>query len=444
MDFPRYIALFNYVTTKNYPQDATVKVKSSIRAKAKRYLASKGKLFEKVVMSDGKTYYGRQLLHEGNIEEAIIRVHNEGHIGINYTWNKVHLQYVGQGLQKLVTEIVKACDTCQARRRIKNKRITPGYVVPTPSRPFYLVGCDCVGPLPETPSGMKYMIVAVDYLTKWPIAKAVKEITAETTANFIMDEIVSVYGVPSHIITDRGSNYMSEYLASFLKSLECHHRFSTGRRPQSNGQVERLNNTLVQTMAKIRREDGNKPWDNYIQAALLSIRTMKNEGTGYTPSMLLYGYEMRTPATWVPPRYDYVVGKVEEEVSRRTKEIEGWLIEVRAEAVAYSEEKKKARKVIYDKTVVPRALFKIGDKVLMKDHYPSEKFADKFIGPLEVVKVNAATGTYYLVGPHSTRLKEAVHGDNLVDYKERKRMVPDVQVKRAMIQFQSWSDRQRT
>lgn len=442
MDFPSYVALYNYVLKKTYPIDATETVKAGIRAKAKKYLVSKGKLFERVLQDDGFEYYGRQLLHEGTIEEAVLKVHNEGHLGMNYTWNRVHLQFVGKGLNKIVNELVESCVTCQARKRIKNKRITPGYVVSTPSRPFYLVGCDCVGPLPETPDGMKYLIVAVDYLTKWPIALAVKEITAEVTAAFIQDEIVSVYGSPSHLITDRGSNYMAEYLQTYLKNIECNHRFSTSRRPQSNGQVERLNHSLIQTMAKLRRDDEAKPWNLYIQTALMVIRTMVNEATGYTPSMLLYGYEMRTPSTWTPPRYDYVLGEIEEEIVRRVRKIDNWLVEVREMARMNADEKKKSRKVLYDKTVVPRVAFNVGDKVLMKDHYPVEKFADKFIGPLEVVKVNKATNTYYLVGPHSVRLKEAVHGDILIPFKERKRMVPDIQVKRAMVQFQSWSAKQ--
>lgn len=191
-------------------------------------------------------------------------------------------------------------------------------------------------------------------------------------------------------------------------------------------------------MAKLKRDDNSQPWDKYFQAALLTIRTMVNEGTGFTPSMLLYDYEMRTPTTWVPPRYAYVLGHDEEVISRRAKEIETWLAEVRETAKANAD-KKKARKLIYDCTVVERELLKVGDKVLTKDHYPSEKFADKFIGPFEVVKVNAAARTYYLVGPHSTRLKEAVNGDILVHFKESRRMIPDVQVERAMIRFHSWS-----
>lgn len=306
-----------------------------------------------------------------------------------------------------------------------------------------MVGTDCVGPLEETPDGNKYIMVAIDYLTKWPIAQAVPVITAERTERFLMDQIVSNFGVPSFLITDRRSNYMAEYLQVFMGKLECKHRMTTSRRPQSNGQVERLNQTLVQTMAKIRRDDdAKKPWDHYLSPALMAIRTMTSEATGHTPSMLLYGYDMRTPSTWVPPRYDYVLGEIQDEIATRTKEIEDWLAKVREEARFMSEEKKKKRKIIYDKTVAPRRAFKINEKVLMKDHYPDNKFADNYIGPLIVVKHNERTNTYHLVGPNSRRLEHAVHGDLLLPFKESNRMIPDVMVTRAMNKFQSWLDRQ--
>lgn len=443
MNYPSYIALYNYLHNKSYPIGASESFKAGLRKKAKRYSIQHAKIYERTAQDD-QEQLGRELLHEGTVEQAIKKVHNEGHFGINNTWHKVKQQYTGKGLYQRVLGFVSTCITCQLRQRIPHLKITPGHPIPTPSRPFYLCGTDCVGPLVESPSGNKYMMVAVDYLTKWPIAKAVKEIDAQTTERFFMDEIVAYYGVPSFLITDRGSNYISEYLQEFLKKIECTHRKTTSRRPNSNGQVERLNGTLVQTMAKIMRNDENpKPWDEYIGPALMAIRTMKNEGTGYSPSMLLYGYEMRTPSTWAPPRYDYVVGEVAEEIARRAIEITDWVKDVREYAKVSSDEKKRRRKIKYDDFVVPRPPFKIGDKVLMKDHYPQDKFADHYIGPLSVVKHNASTNTYYLVGPNSRRIQDAVHGDILLPFKESKRMVPDVMVSRAMNKFQSWIDKQR-
>ncbi|OBZ80900.1 hypothetical protein A0J61_11051 [Choanephora cucurbitarum] len=443
MDYPTYIALFNYITRKTYPIDSTETIKASLRKKSKKFIAERGRLYEKAFGEDGREYLGRELLHEGNIDQAITKVHSEGHFGINNTWKKVHLKYVGKKIYERVVDNVKTCITCQARQRIPHLKTTPGFLIPTPSRPFYLVGTDCVGPLEITPEGNKYIMVASCYLTRWPVAAAVPDITAETTERFLTDHIVSLYGVPTFLLTDRGSNYMAEYIQVFLKKIECTHRKTTSRRPNSNGHVERLNQTLIQTIAKLKREEGNKPWDRYVTAALMCIRTMVNEATGFSPSMLLYGYEMRTPSTWVPPRYDYVLGEIQDEIARRAKEIETWVYETRREAKEKAEEKKKMRKLIYDRTVVPREPFKINDKVLMKDHYPKDKFADHYIGPLTVIKHNAPTNTYHLVGPNYRRIEHAVHGDILLPFKESKRMIPDVMVTRAMNQFQSWLDKQR-
>lgn len=444
MKYALYIALFNYLRNKSYPIGATESIKSKIRKKAKKYLIHGGKIYEKA-MQDEQEQLGRVLLHEGTMNEAIRTVHEEGHFGINNTWAKVKLKYCGKGLFKEVKSFVAACDTCQFRQKIRHAKVTPAHPVPTPSRPFYLVGTDCVGPIDETPSGNKYIMVAIDYLTKWPIARAVKEISAETTERFLFEEIIVSFGVPSFLVTDRGSNYIAEYLQDFLRKVECHHRKTTARRPNSNGQVERLNGTLVQTMAKLMRDDGEdaRPWDEYIPAALMAIRTMTNEATKYSPSMLLYGYDIRTPSTWIPPRYDYVVGEIEEEIAKRARFIDEWLTKVRQEARASTEIQKQRRKVIYDNTVTFQRKYKLNDKVLMKDHYPANKFADRYIGPLVVVKVNEKTNTYYLTGPNQRRIQDAVHGDVLVPYNENKRMVPDIMVSRAMNRFQTWIDRSR-
>lgn len=88
MDFPSYVCLYNYVYSKTYPINATDNVKAGIRAKSKKYLASNGKLFERVKQSDGVENYCRHSLHEGTIEAAVLKVHNEGHLGVNYTWNR--------------------------------------------------------------------------------------------------------------------------------------------------------------------------------------------------------------------------------------------------------------------------------------------------------------------------------------------------------------------
>ncbi|KAG1140938.1 hypothetical protein G6F37_012897 [Rhizopus arrhizus] len=432
MDYPTYIAIRHYLDKKKYPLGMDLeKDKRKFRKKAKKYTILSGKLYSRV---NPKQENPLELLHEGNLPEVIKQIHQEGHLGINNTWNRVKLQYTAPKLFEAVREVIKHCETCQFRVKKPRKRTVPGKPISVPSRPFYMVGCDAVGPVIESNRGNKMILVAVDYLTKWPIARAVKDITEVTTGEFIFQEIVQLYGVPNYLLTDRGSNFTSAYVRACLKQMNCRHLTTSAFRPQTNGLCERTNQTLVQTIAKLLRDYGEKKdWDLMIPAALMALRTMKNDATGFTPGMLLYGYDIRTPGNWPPARQDYVEGELQQEIDRRVEEIDTVLKDYRTNA-------KKKQKQRYDKTVHFQKRYKIGEQVLMKDHYPPDKFSDRWIGPMTVVKVNES-GTYHLIGPNKRRLGGAVNGDFLIPYHCKNSMVSDVTKKRSEELFNAWIER---
>jgi hypothetical protein len=281
-----------------------------------------------------------------------------------------------------------------------------------------MVGLDAVGPMKTTPNGNRYMLVCVDYLTRWPIAAPCKDITAKSAEKFLLNNVFQHFGIPTYLLTDRGTSFKAEYLDHVLKSLECKHLITTAYRPQSNGMVERLNQTLVQTISKIRRDSNvKKPWDSYISSALWYIRTMVNDSTGFSPSMLLYGFELRTPALWIPPTEGTIFTNTEDLIKSRTLYIENILKEVQQEAVTNSMGKKKKMKERYDKDVIERKQYEIGDKVLMKNHVPRSKFDEKWLGPMEIVKINK-NSTYYLMDINARRIEEPVNGNYLVPYKQ--------------------------
>jgi hypothetical protein len=203
-----------------------------------------------------------------------------------------------------------------------------------------------------------------------------------------------------------------------------------------------MNGTLVQALSKMIRDDGVdvKNWDKKVPAVLMALRTMKSEGTGFTPSKLLFGYDIRTPGNWSAPRNDYVEGEYSQEIDRRVEEIDAAVKEYRKKAREVSNEGKKHMKSRYDETVKFRKQYRVGEQVLMKDQYPENKFADKWIGPMTVVRVNGS-GTYHLSGPNSRRLEGAVNGDQLVPFASRKSMIPDVQTKKLEGLFSSWLER---
>ena len=143
---------------------------------------------------------------------------------------------------------VRSCDICQ--RRGKNKRNEPLHPIPVDA-PFYRIGLDFVGPLPRTIRGNRYIIVAVDYFTKWPEARAFPEANAENTAIFIYENIICQYGYPQKILSDKGTHFNNQMISKLLKRFQVCHNFSMPYHPQTNGLVKRYNRTLCELLAKI-------------------------------------------------------------------------------------------------------------------------------------------------------------------------------------------------
>src|SRR6266496_2280643 len=135
--------------------------------------------------------------------------------------------------------------------------------------PFYRIGIDIKEPLPITSSGNKYIVVAIDYFTKWPEAKAIPNMQAETVAKFIYEEIISRYGVPQEILSDRGTSFVNKIIDELCQNYQIKHRLTLAYRPyrpQTNEMVERF-----ECIAKLV-QDNNKEWDQLLDVVLLAYR----------------------------------------------------------------------------------------------------------------------------------------------------------------------------
>jgi hypothetical protein len=140
--------------------------------------------------------------------------------------------------------------------------------------------------------GNKYIIVAMDYFTKWPEAKAVKNADAKEVSKFIYEEIICRHGCPKKILTDRGSHFNNEMVKNLVGKFEIKHGFSTPYHPKTNGLVERFNKTLCESLAKI----GNvKNWDMNITSVLFAYHSKIQESTKVTPFYLTYGRKVMLP-----------------------------------------------------------------------------------------------------------------------------------------------------
>uniref|UniRef100_A0A3Q1GE16 Integrase catalytic domain-containing protein n=2 Tax=Acanthochromis polyacanthus TaxID=80966 RepID=A0A3Q1GE16_9TELE len=189
-----------------------------------------------------------------------------------------------------VKKYAVSCSVCQTTK--PSQRKPAGLMVPIqPQRPWEYTGVDYVGPLPRTPSGNAYIIVFVDYFSKWIEVSAVREATAQVAANKFISDVFARHGAPSFLISDRGTPFVSELFEHVVSTLGTEHRLTTAYHPQTNA-TERVNRTLK---AAIRAYVGDKhtAWDKYIPQICFALRTAHHESTGLSPSMMLYGRDLR-------------------------------------------------------------------------------------------------------------------------------------------------------
>ena len=145
--------------------------------------------------------------------------------------------------------------------------------------PWERIALDIVGPLPKTQRNNRYFLVVIDYYTRWPEAFALENQHAHSVAIRLISDIISRYGAPYIIHTDQGINFESKLIAELCKLYEIKKTRTTPYHPQSDGLVERLNRTLIDTIALIAR-DAQENWDIRLGPALMAIRSAAQSTTG--------------------------------------------------------------------------------------------------------------------------------------------------------------------
>lgn len=157
------------------------------------------------------------------------------------------------------------------------------------------VAVDVLGPLPVSAHGNRFVLVAIDYFTKWPEAYALPNQEAETIADALIGGVFSRFGMPSVLHSDQGRNFEAKVFSEMCQKLGIHKTRTTPLHPQSDGLVERFMRTLGAQLALTTARD-QRDWDVQLPLVLLACRSAVQESTGCTPALLMLGRELRTPA----------------------------------------------------------------------------------------------------------------------------------------------------
>ena len=337
-----------------------------------------GKVLKQLVVPTQLRFKTMEIAHETMMS---------GHLGIKKTSDRILSNFFWPGLKDDVRRFGLSCDICQ---RTLNKGSVPKIPLqktPIIDTPFKRVAVDLVGPIhPPSSGGHRYILTLIDYATRYPEAIALKNIATEDVAQGLLT-IYSRIVFPEEILSDMGSQFVSDCMKEVERLLNIKHLSTTPYNPQCNGLVEKFNGTLKSMLRKLC-VDQPREWHRYLDALLFAYREVPQESTGFAPFELLYGRSVRGPIHILRKMWSAEVTEPEVLSSYRyvfdlQERLEDMFAIVNEEA-----SKSQARyKVNYDsKNKVKQRKFQPGDFVLLLLPTDQNKLLMHWKGPFKVIE----------------------------------------------------------
>jgi hypothetical protein len=329
-----------------------------------------------------------------------------GHLGMNRTYDRIKQFTTWPGMKQELEDYIRKCDICQRNKITQNKTRMPMKITTTPELVWDKCALDIVGPLNQTVDGNKYVLTFQDELSKYTLAIPIVQQDAMTVARALVEEIVLKFGIPQSILTDQGSNFMSEVFGNVCKLLKIKRIKCTAYRPQTNGALERTHRVLVEYLRCFIFDDQIN-WDRWLSYATFVFNTTPHTSTGFTPHELLFGRKPNIPGLLQkdPPDIIYAYDDYVKELQSR---LQSSYKVARNNLVRHKERSKE-----YHDRNVNTPLFTVGDKVLLHDESirrgRSVKLSAPFIGPYDIIDIDDVNVTLKL--PKNRTLK--VHADRL-------------------------------
>ncbi|GJV56203.1 reverse transcriptase domain-containing protein [Tanacetum coccineum] len=374
----------------------------------------------------------RRCVHGKEALDILEACHNGptgGHHGANFTAKKVFdAGFFWPTIYKDSHELVKNCDSCQRQGKISQRDEMPQNSIQV-CEIFNIWGIDFIGPFPSS-RGNKYILVAVDYLSKWVEAKALPTNDARVVCKFL-NSLFARFGAPRAIISDRGTHFCNDQFSKVMLKYGVTHCLSTAYHPQTCGQVEVSNRGLKRILERTVGKN-RASWSDKLDDALWAFRTAYKTPIRCTPYKLVYGkachlpVELEHKAYWDFKHANFDLKTVGDHRKVQLNELNELRDQAYENSLIYKE---KTKKKLHDSKIKNR-IFNVGDRVLLFNSCLKiffEKLKTRWPGPFTITKV-FPYGTIELSQPDGPKFK--VNGHRVKHYFGEdvpKLVVPDLQ-----------------
>ena len=292
-----YRSIGKYLSTGQFPNEMSRNERRKLIIWSRTFQLINGLLYKM-----GPDHILRRCVLEEEVPRVLKEAHEGpagGHMGPDTTARKILL--AGLWWPTVYTdtrEWVVGCDTCQRAGKPLKRDFMP--LNPSHAQElFERWGLDFIGPLKVSKTRRcRYIVVATEYLTKWAEARALPDNSAVSTAKFIYEQIITRYGVPLQLTSDRGGHFVNHVIRLLTTEFKICHSLSSPYYPRANGQAEATNRILVSIIYKSCAVEG-EDWEDNLPSALWAYRTAYKVTTGHTPFQLMFGQEAVVPAEFM-------------------------------------------------------------------------------------------------------------------------------------------------
>ena len=345
----------------------------------------------------------------GNLRTRVLQEKHDhptaGHFGFNKTLELLRRDYTWPSLRRDCKLFVSQCVLCARNKPSRHRPYGLLQPLPIPERPWHSISMDFIEQLPPS-DGFTAILVVIDRLTKESVfIPTTDTATAVDVADAFVSHIFAKHGIPLHVSSDRGSEFMSHFFRSLGSLLRMRLHFTSGHRPSANGQVERINSTLEQYLRIYCNYEQNN-WSKLLPLAEFAYNNAPHASTGVSPFFATRGYD---PLIAIHPDAE-VTDLRARHFAINFDELHKFLRDRMKDA-----QDTMARYANRDRQTPPP--FRIGDRVFVRtDHIrtnrTARKLAEQKIGPFPIISQPSAL-SFTLRLPSTIRIHPVFHVSQL-------------------------------